>query len=938
MRLVVRFPVMALVVAVVATVVTIGTASGATRSITSAPVADATIRADRPTRTYGTTTGLTVDNSPVQNTLMRFVVSGVGADAVTHASLRLFVTNPSPVAGTVYAVSSQTWTESVTWATAPPADFLPISTVNGAALNTWVDFDVTSLIRGDGTYSVRITSSSNDGATYTSREGTSTQRPQLVVTATTTADTTNPTASITAPVSGATVSGQTPIAVDAFDNIGVTSVDVAVDGTVIGTDTTAPYGVTWDTTTMPNGSHQLTATAHDGAGNIGNAAAVGVTVANVVDVLPPSPPAGLVATVVEPTRVGLAWEASTDDVGVTSYEIQRDASTIGTSTTTGFTDTTVPAGSTVTYTIVALDLAGHRSDPSAPATVTTPSPPTSFTFAAAGDHGANVSTAASLAALDASPAEFYLALGDLDYNETVTDAAWCDYVHANMPIKGSSFPYEVVSGNHESDGATDGSILNHAACLPDKLGSTPGPGSVYGAEYSFDYPTGAPLARFIMISPELTVGGQSYHYVAGNPHYTWLASTIDAARAAGIQWIVVGMHFPCLTAGSYQCGADPALMNLLIDKRVDLILHGHEHTYQRSKQLALDPATCPVIARDGYTPGCVVDDGMDGVYPKGAGSVDVIAGTFGKGLYNVSRTDPEAPYFVTLDGTTHGFMQYTVTASHLDATFVKSDGSLTDSFSIVAGVAAFADRSPPSQPTNLQAGTAVPGRVDLSWTGSVDDAAIRNYAVLRDGIPIGTSTTTTYSDTSVVVGQAHSYTVQAFDAAWNASLVSSAVLVGVPVAPTLTFAPDADATLRFASPTTNFGAATSLEVDSSSLKDFLLRFTVSGVGTGTVTSAKLRLTCVDSSPRGGDFTVAASNLWTESTVTWNTAPAAGAPAASLFQVAAGTTYDVDLTSLIHGDGTYTLRVTSPNADGADYASKEGVLTSRPQLILTTSSP
>jgi hypothetical protein len=58
-----------------------------------------------------------------------------------------------------------------------------------------------------------------------------------------------------------------------------------------------------------------------------------------------------------------------------------------------------------------------------------------------------------------------------------------------------------VTGNHEDDTRVDGFILNHAACLQDHLGATAGPGSQYGVEYTFDYPAGAPLARFIMISP-----------------------------------------------------------------------------------------------------------------------------------------------------------------------------------------------------------------------------------------------------------------------------------------------------------------------------------------------------------------------------------------------------------------------------------------------------
>ena len=128
------------------------------------------------------------------------------------------------------------------------------------------------------------------------------------------------------------------------------------------------------------------------------------------------------------------------------------------------------------------------------------------------------------------------------------------------------------------------------------------------------------------------------------------SSLMSAARASGIPWVIVGYHFPCLTAGNYQCGSGPALMNLLVSKHVDLVLHGHEHSYQRGKQLALDPATCASIADTGYNPACVVDDGMDGVYPRGAGTVDVIAGTFGRGTYNVSRIDPEGPYFTKMDG------------------------------------------------------------------------------------------------------------------------------------------------------------------------------------------------------------------------------------------------------------------------------------------------
>jgi hypothetical protein len=76
----------------------------------------------------------------------------------------------------------------------------------------------------------------------------------------------------------------------------------------------------------------------------------------------------------------------------------------------------------------------------------------------------NARTDASLASLDASDAEFFLALGDLDYDALTPDSAWCDYITSHLPTKGPTFPFELVAGNHEQQGAPDGYILDFAAC------------------------------------------------------------------------------------------------------------------------------------------------------------------------------------------------------------------------------------------------------------------------------------------------------------------------------------------------------------------------------------------------------------------------------------------------------------------------------------------
>jgi hypothetical protein len=94
-------------------------------------------------------------------------------------------------------------------------------------------------------------------------------------------DTTPPTISITAPANGAIVSGTVTVAANASDNAGVTAVQFFLDGANLGLPiVTAPYSVSWDSTSTTNGAHTLTAQARDAAGNVGNAVAVSVTVTN----------------------------------------------------------------------------------------------------------------------------------------------------------------------------------------------------------------------------------------------------------------------------------------------------------------------------------------------------------------------------------------------------------------------------------------------------------------------------------------------------------------------------------------------------------------------------------------------------------------------------------------------------------------------------------
>ncbi|HWU89742.1 MAG TPA: Ig-like domain-containing protein, partial [Kofleriaceae bacterium] len=81
------------------------------------------------------------------------------------------------------------------------------------------------------------------------------------------ADSTPPSTQLTSPAAGAMVSGNVTLAATASDDIGVSRVEFLIDGALVGSDTAAPYQVTWSSTTVADGSHVVTARAVDTSGN-----------------------------------------------------------------------------------------------------------------------------------------------------------------------------------------------------------------------------------------------------------------------------------------------------------------------------------------------------------------------------------------------------------------------------------------------------------------------------------------------------------------------------------------------------------------------------------------------------------------------------------------------------------------------------------------------
>ena len=187
------------------------------------------------------------------------------------------------------------------------------------------------------------------------------------------ADTTAPTVAITSPAGGNTVSGLVSIGVTASDNVGVARVDLKVNGTLVASDTSGPFGFTWDSTGVANGMNSLVAIAYDAAGNVKTSTAVSVNVANTVAV-PVTDATAPVLTIANPTSgyvsgtVNVTLNAS-DNSGAAGINMslyidgQLKASGAGSSLSYSWNTRKVASGSH-TIQAVAKDAAGNITNTS----------------------------------------------------------------------------------------------------------------------------------------------------------------------------------------------------------------------------------------------------------------------------------------------------------------------------------------------------------------------------------------------------------------------------------------------------------------------------------------------------------------------------------------------------------------------------------------------
>jgi len=483
------------------------------------------------------------------------------------------------------------------------------------------------------------------------------------------------------------------------------------------------------------------------------------------DTQAPSVPAGLTATGVTWSTVTLSWSASTDNVAVSGYTIYRGGASVGTSSTTGFTDSGLAPSTTYSYTVDAFDSAGNHSAQSAPITATTAVRPVTFIQAASKSSGSrhtsvtfNLSRPVAAGDLLTGLFAQFDAAGQVTVSDNVngawTRAAGITYTTGNGDI--------AVLYRPNSRAAPAGLTITIAASASTML---------YGAasEYA-GIATTAPLDQVTLTSGTgLSVdSGPTAAVAAGELVFGSLTSIngLGPITAGSSQ----GRTFTMRSTSSNIAEAD--------------ILSGSAGTqdarFTITKSLTWYAAAAvfkPASSAADTTPpsvpaGLTATSGSSSVALSWNASSDNV-GVAGYAVYRngAALATVGASTLSYTDTAVSSVTQYTYAIDAFDAAGNHSAQSASVSLTTP-------DWTPPTSPTGLTA-TNGASSVGLSWSASTDNVGVTGYTVYRNGASMATvgGAVLNYTDASVSSATAYSYTVDAFDAAGNHSAQSSAASI-----------------------------------------------------------------------------------------------------------------------------------------------------------------
>ncbi|WP_245633905.1 discoidin domain-containing protein [Amycolatopsis jejuensis] len=360
------------------------------------------------------------------------------------------------------------------------------------------------------------------------------------------------------------------------------------------------------------------------------------------DTQAPTAPSNLTADP-SASSVALSWAAATDNVSVSGYDVLRDGNVVATSATTSYTDSGLKPDTDYTYTVRARDAAGNTSPVSGPVKVHTKpgNAGTSFVLAAAGDI-AEQCTASDSSCIHPKTAKLVeqmnpaavLTIGDNQYDDAhlsdftkYYDKTWGKFKSITHPIP----------GNHES---YDGTPFKG---YEDYFGKIAKPdGKRY---YSWEMGNW----HFIALDSNGFVdeeGGELHD----TDQMNWLKQDL-AKNTKGC--VATSYHHPRWSSGDHgdQRGSKQ-LWDVLAQNKVDLVLNGHDHHYERFN---------PQNASGKADPN---------------GPVEILAGIGGANPYPIHSAHPTTAKLLK---DTFGVLKLTMTDTTFESQLIGLDGKVLDS-------------------------------------------------------------------------------------------------------------------------------------------------------------------------------------------------------------------------------------------------------------------
>ena len=147
-------------------------AAASVATVSFGPEADTYVSSSYPATSFGTATSVSADASPKKHAYLSFDVQGLAGRPVVDARLRLYSSDGSNSGGRVFAVSSTSWNETMTWDDRPTIDGPQLGAFGAVTTGNFYEVDLGDAIQADGEITLAIDSLSSDEVRWASREST----------------------------------------------------------------------------------------------------------------------------------------------------------------------------------------------------------------------------------------------------------------------------------------------------------------------------------------------------------------------------------------------------------------------------------------------------------------------------------------------------------------------------------------------------------------------------------------------------------------------------------------------------------------------------------------------------------------------------------------------------------------------------------------------